>query len=71
MIQDPHKVKVVLGAILFGVPPDTQQQRYGAAADAAVREIEDGEIEELHIQIDKFIAAPPAGFSYPRGTAKA
>ena len=27
--------------------------------------------EELHIQIDKFIAAPPAGFSYPRGTAKA
>ena len=27
--------------------------------------------EELHIQIDKFIAAPPAGFSYPRGSAKA
>ena len=27
--------------------------------------------EELHIQVDKFIAAPPAGFSYPRGTAKA
>ena len=27
--------------------------------------------EELHIQVDKFITAPPAGFSYPRGSAKA
>lgn len=27
--------------------------------------------EELFLQIEKFVAAPPAGFTYPRGTAKA
>ena len=27
--------------------------------------------EELYLQVDKFVAAPPAGFTYPRGTQKA
>jgi hypothetical protein len=27
--------------------------------------------EELYLQVDKFVAAPPAGLSYPRGSAKA
>ena len=27
--------------------------------------------EELYLQVDKFVAAPPAGFSYPRGFQKA
>lgn len=26
--------------------------------------------EELYMQIDNFVTAPPAGFSYPRGLAK-
>jgi hypothetical protein len=27
--------------------------------------------EEIRLQVDKFVTAPPAGFSYPRGSAKA
>jgi hypothetical protein len=27
--------------------------------------------EELYLQVDKFVAAPPAGFTYPRGSQKA
>lgn len=27
--------------------------------------------EEIFLQLDKFISAPPAGFTYPRGSAKA
>ena len=26
--------------------------------------------EELSLQVDKFVAAPPSGYTYPRGTAK-
>ena len=26
--------------------------------------------EELYLQVDKFVAAPPSGYSYPRGAAK-